>query len=180
MRRIWLLLDPPKIHLGALRALKKYPKGNIFSRIHHLTWILLSNFDEFFVKLLRGSPNPLTQYPAFLETLMCFKTPERDLKDMVSLDRVQDVWSQQNFQESFQGLLLTSWLHLKLCQEPLCSWRLKIKHLDHCQKSPCPSIPFLESWWTLEVPEKAGNCVRGLREPLGSFTKNFVKIGQVY
>ena len=31
-------MDPPKIHLGALRALKKYPKGNIFSqsdiRIH--------------------------------------------------------------------------------------------------------------------------------------------------
>ena len=30
----------------------------------------------------------------------------------------------------------------------------------------------------MEVPDKAGNGVRGLGEPLGSFTKNFVKIGQ--
>ena len=35
--------------------------------------------------------------------------------------------------------------------------------------------------WVLkdrEVPDKAEDGVRGLREPLGSFTKNFIKIEQ--
>ena len=43
--------------------------------------------------LPKGSPNPLTPYPALSGTSMSSKTPERDLKEIESLDRVQDVLS---------------------------------------------------------------------------------------
>ena len=43
-------------------------------------------------KLPRGCPNPLTPFPMLSGTSMSSKTPGRDLKDMESLERVQDVW----------------------------------------------------------------------------------------
>ena len=65
-----------------------------------------------------------------------------------------------------------------------------LERLNHCKKSfKCKlfytlsrlSISFMVLYGVLkdmEVPDKAGNGVRGLGEPLGSFTKNFVNIGQ--
>ena len=48
--------------------------------------------------------------------------------------------------------------------------------------NPVKTIHFLygplRSLKDMEVPDKAGNGIRGPGEPLGSYTKNFVKLGQ--
>ena len=51
-------------------------------------------------------------------------------------------------------------------------------HQEPGKDSPCSSSPFMESWKKKVVPVKAGDGVRGPGEPLGSFTKIFVQIGQ--
>ena len=76
-------------------------------------------------KLPMGCPSPLTPFPTLSGTSMSSKTPGRDLKDMGSLDRVQDVWSSWNFQGSFIGVALAPWHHFQLCQEPPCPPRLQ-------------------------------------------------------
>ena len=76
-------------------------------------------------KLPMGCPSPLTPFPTLSGTSMSSKTPGRDLKDMGSLDRVQDVWSSWNFQGSFIGVALAPWHHFQLCQEPPCPPRIQ-------------------------------------------------------
>ena len=46
------------------------------------------------------------------------------------------------------------------------------------QESSCSFSPFCGVLEDMKVPNKAGDGVRGLGEPQGSFTKNFIKIGQ--
>ena len=77
-------------------------------------------------KLPRGCPSP-TPFLTLSGTSMSSKTPGRDLKDMGSLDRVQDVGSSWNFQGCFLGVALAPWHHFQLCHEPPCLPRLQEK-----------------------------------------------------
>ena len=75
------------------------------------------NAAHIFVKLSRGFPILLTPLP-----LLCCQEPpypettDRNLKKMKSLERVEDVWLQQNFQICFLGVLLAP-LHLHVLQD---------------------------------------------------------------
>ena len=55
--------------------------------------ILLFAFDEIFHEASQGSSKPPETISSFVRNLHVSNTPERDLKEIESLDKVQDVWS---------------------------------------------------------------------------------------
>ena len=114
----------------------------------------------------------LTSYPVLSETFICFKRPERNLKDTESLYRVQDLWSQWNFQESFLRLFPS----LMTSSQALSGTSMFSKIQDQTSWSLSRvSMPFKSLSRDLEdmkVSEKAGNCIR----VTGNFTKILSKL----
>ena len=127
---------------------------------------------SFSMDIIRDSPGPLTPSPTLSGTSFFFQDSMKGLEEHgESWPSSESLWTMD---------------HDKAEDGVRRLWEAKGTFLKVLLRSnlwnPVKTIHFLygplRSLKDMEVPDKAGNGIRGPGEPLGSYTKNFVKLGQ--